>query len=158
MIIYDKFFVSKLLNLESPKRCTMGIEVNLTTARTIAQGQAIEGGKNLDAYRKAAGIAELDPADMEKLGAAEGDTVKVVTQFGEVLVSAVRSKHAPHKGTALIPLGPWANTVMNPDTSSTGMPFLKNVPAVLEVARGEKVLNAQELVRKLYSSFKVAKR
>ncbi len=134
----------------------MGIEVNLTTARTIAQGQAIEGSKSLEAYTKAAGIIELDPADMDRLGAVEGDTIKVTTQFGEVFVRAVQSKHAPHKGTALIPLGPWANLVVNPDTSSTGMPYLKNVAAKLEVARGEKVLSAPELIRAMYGHLKGA--
>jgi formylmethanofuran dehydrogenase subunit D len=128
----------------------MPLEVTLITGRSIAQGEAMEAGKELDSYKNSAGVCELDPGDMEQLGVKEGETVRVRTAAGEVLVKAAKSTQEPHPGVAFIPLGPWANAVVDPDTSSTGMPSLKGVKATVEAAKGEKVLSASELVRQRY--------
>lgn len=131
------------------------IEVTLITGRSISQGEAMEAGKELDAYTNSAGVCELDPKDMEKLGASEGDTLRVSTSTGEIFVRAVKSKQYPHEGIAFIPMGPWANAVVDSDTSSTGMPSFKGVAAKIELAKGEKVLSARELVRERYLKFKL---
>lgn len=128
----------------------MSLEVTLITGRSISQGEAMETGKKHEAYTTSAAICELDPNDMTKLGVREGDTVRVKTDSGEVVVKAVKSTQEPHPGIAFIPLGPWANAVVNPDTSSTGMPSFKGMKAVIEPALDEKVLTAKELVRQRY--------
>lgn len=110
----------------------------------------METGKELDSYTGSAGICELDPGDMEQLGVKEGETIRVRTAAGEVVVKAVKSTQEPHPGVAFIPLGPWASAVVDPDTTSTGMPSLKGVKATVEAAKGEKVLSAVELVRQRY--------
>jgi formylmethanofuran dehydrogenase subunit D len=132
----------------------MPLDVTLITGRTIAQGEAIETGKELDAYTDSAGICELDPIDMKKLGAKEGDTLKVSTEVSEVFVKAVKSSQKSPEGLAFIPLGPWANAVIDFDTSSTGMPSFKGVKAVVELAKEQKVLGAKELVRTRYAKYK----
>ncbi len=132
----------------------MTLDVTLITGRTIAQGEAIETGKELDAYTDSAAVVELDPGDMKKLGAKEGDTLKVSTEAGEVFVKAVKSSQEPHDGLVFIPMGPWANAIVNCDTSSTGMPSFKGGKAVVELAREQKVLSAKELVRERYAKYK----
>jgi formylmethanofuran dehydrogenase subunit D len=91
---------------------------------------------------------------MKKLGAVEGDTLKVATAYGEVTLRAVKSKQAPHPGVAFVPMGPWASLVTDPDTTATGMPSLKGVEAEIEIAKGARVLDARELVRQRYLKFK----
>lgn len=130
------------------------MKVTLTTGRSVAQGEAKETGKAKEDYVKAAAICELDPEDMRKLGADEGDPVRVSTAYGEVIVKAVKSKQAPHPGVAFVPMGPWASSVVNPDTSSTGMPSMKDVEAEVELAKDARVLGTKELIRERYLKFK----
>ncbi len=130
------------------------LKVILTTGRTIAQGEAKETGKAGDEYTNSAGICELDPTDMKKLKAKEGDSLKVTTSAGDIVLKAVKSKQTPHVGLIFIPLGPWANAVVDPDTTSTGMPSFKGIPAEIELAKDEKVLGARELVRTRYLKYK----
>jgi formylmethanofuran dehydrogenase subunit D len=125
------------------------IQVNLISGRSIQQGVAIEGGKEKPAYRTAAGIIELDPSDFKKLGAWKNTNVRVTSDFGSVVVKAIETTQGPHPGLGFIPMGPWANAVINPDTYSTGMPTFKGVPVKVDVAINEPVLLGIELVQKL---------
>ena len=80
------------------------------------------------------------------LGASEGDSLKVTTDFGEVVVFAKANEGNPD-GLAFIPMGPWANAVLDPDTHGCGMPGFKGVPAEIEVT-DEKPLEMKALMRK----------
>lgn len=131
--------------MAEPKR----LEVSLITGRTIEQGEAIEGHKMAQGYVEAAGVVYLDPEDMKELGVWEGDVIRVETDFGSVLVAARKSPDAPHRGVAFIPMGPWANAVVNPSTDSIGMPSFKGVRAVVSPAPGEEVSDAKSLLAKL---------
>ena len=124
------------------------ISLNLISGRTIQQGVAMEGGKEKDAYTKACGIIEMDPSDLKKLGAWKNTNVRVSSKYGDVIVKAVEATQGPHPGLAYIPMGPWANSVVNPNTYSTGMPTFKGVPIEVEIAPNEKILSSTELVRK----------
>ncbi len=128
----------------------MSLEVTLITGRTVSQGEAMERGKDLDDYTKAAAVCELDPADMEKIGINEGDTIKVSTGIGEVIVRAVKSRQYPHEGIVFIPMGPWVNSITDMPADSTGMPPFKGIPVKIEQAKGEKVLSSHDLIEKLY--------
>ncbi len=108
----------------------------------------MEGGKEKKAYTQAAGIIEMDPVDMKKLKVWKNTNVRVTSPYGSVIVKAVEATQGPHPGLAYIPMGPWANSVVNPKTHSTGMPSFKGVPIEVEVAINETVLDSQELVRK----------
>ena len=125
------------------------INVNLISGRSIQQGVAIEGGKEKPAYRTAAGIIELDPSDLKKLGAWKNTNVKVTSDFGSVIVKATETSQGPHPGLGFIPMGPWANAIIDPNTYSTGMPTFKGVPVKVEVAINEPILLGIELVQKL---------
>ena len=124
------------------------INLNLITGRSIQQGVAIEGGKEKPAYRTAAGIIELDPSDLKKLGAWRNTNVKVTSDYGSVVVKAIETTQGPHPGLGFIPMGPWANSIVNPNTYSTGMPTFKGVPVKVEVAINEPILLGIELVQK----------
>ncbi len=124
------------------------IYLNLITGRSIQQGVAMEGGKEKDLYRKAAGIIELDPADFKKLGAWRNTNVKVTSAYGSIVVKAIETTQGPHPGLGFIPMGPWANSVVNPDTYSTGMPTFKGTPVEVDVAMDQPVLLSIELVQK----------
>ena len=125
------------------------IQLNLISGRSIQQGVAIEGGKEKPAYRTAAGIIELDPSDFKKLGAWKNTNVRVTSDFGDVVVKAIETTQGPHPGLGFIPMGPWANAVIDPNTYSTGMPTFKGVPVKVDVAINEPILLGIELVQKL---------
>jgi formylmethanofuran dehydrogenase subunit D len=128
---------------------TKKISLNLITGRTIQQGVAIESGKEKPSYRTACGIIELDPSDLKKLSVWKNTNVRVASDHGSVVVKAVEATQGPHPGIAFIPMGPWANAVVNPNTYSTGMPTFKGTPITVEVAINEPVLLGIELVQKL---------
>jgi formylmethanofuran dehydrogenase subunit D len=124
------------------------INLNLISGRSIQQGVAIEGGKEKPAYRTAAGIIELDLSDLKRLGAWKGTNVRVTSDYGNVIVKAIETTQGPHPGIGFIPMGPWANSIVNPNTYSTGMPTFKGTPVKVEVAINEPVLLGIELVQK----------
>lgn len=124
------------------------IALNLISGRSIQQGVAMEGGKEKDAYTKACGIIEMDPSDLKKLGAWRGTNVRVTSTYGDVVVKAVEATQGPHPGLGYIPMGPWANSVVNPNTYSTGMPTFKGTPVEVEIAMNEPVFSSVQLVQK----------
>jgi formylmethanofuran dehydrogenase subunit D len=124
------------------------ISVNLISGRTIQQGVAIEGGKEKPYYRTACGIIEMDNTDLKSLGAWKNTNVKVTSPHGSVIVKAVETQQGPHPGVAFIPMGPWANSIVDPNTYSTGMPTFKGTPVTVEVAVNEPILLGIELVQK----------
>jgi formylmethanofuran dehydrogenase subunit D len=101
------------------------VGVILITGRTVDQGVAIEGGKLAQAYVKAAAVCYMDPEDMKKIGVITGDIVSVKTNFGQVVLRVVKSEDTPHVGIAFVPMGPWANQVVDPNTDSIGMPSFR---------------------------------
>ncbi len=125
------------------------ISLNLITGRTIQQGVAMEGGKEKPAYTDACGIIEIDPADFKRLGAYRSTNVRVTSDYGTVVVKAIEATQGPHPGLAYIPMGPWANAVVNPNTYGMGMPTFKGVPIQVSVATNEPVMSSVKLVQKL---------
>ncbi len=130
------------------------ITLNLITGRTIQQGVAMEAGKDKPAYREACGIIEIDSSDFKRLGAWRNTNVRVTSEYGSVVVKAVEATQGPHPGIAFIPMGPWANAVIDPTTYSTGMPTFKGTPVVIDPAPDEKVLDAITLVQQACRSGK----
>jgi formylmethanofuran dehydrogenase subunit D len=126
---------------------TDSIEVNMISGRTVWQGVAIEGHKHDDGYVKACGIVEMDVSDMKSLHVFPGQTVKVKSAYGEVVVRAVKATQGPHPGLVFIPMGPWANQVTSPETYSTGMPHFKGVIVTITPAPNEFVVNGIKLLQ-----------
>src|SRR5512137_3074919 len=98
------------------------MNVILNTGRTVWQGQAIESGKDLKMYVDAAAIAHMSAEMMSQLGVEPGDNIEVISNFGNVVVKVVSTVETLPEGMIYIPMGPWANRVIDPDTNSTATP------------------------------------
>ncbi|MDI9642050.1 MAG: molybdopterin dinucleotide binding domain-containing protein [Archaeoglobaceae archaeon] len=118
------------------------IVVELISGRTLDQGATVEE-KLSEEYFNAVNYIELSEEDFGQLAVKEGERVKVITEFGEVVVFAKRSDLP--KGLAFIPMGPYANAVIDPSTDGTGMPQFKGVKARVEKTE-EKVKTVKELL------------
>lgn len=121
----------------------MTLKVTLITGRTINQGANLENKTSSD-YLEATAFCELNSKDIGLLGAATGSHVRVKTNHGDVVVKLKENNGNPDN-IAFIPMGPWANAVVDPDTKGCGMPGFKGVPAEIE-ATGDKVLLMKELI------------
>lgn len=114
----------------------------LVTGRTIKQGIQLEAKMSIE-YQQAAAVCEMAPDAMRRLKVADGATVLVRTAFGEVMVVARENPGNPDD-VIFMPLGPWANAVVNPDTGGVGMPGFKGIAASVEPT-GRKVQSIAEL-------------
>jgi formylmethanofuran dehydrogenase subunit D len=121
----------------------------LLTGRTINQGVALEGGKTTKESVRAAAICTFDKEDFKRLDCLVGTPVKVITDYGNVMVYSTISEEGPHPGIIFIPLGPWANQVVNPDTQSCGTPTYKGIKARVEIVKNGQVLDALDLIKTL---------
>jgi formylmethanofuran dehydrogenase subunit D len=126
------------------------LHVILLTGRTIEQGVGKERGKASKEYVESVSVCYLDPEDLRRLGIKEGANVSVSTNFGSVVVKALKSLRAPHLGIIYIPYGPWANVVVNPETHGIGMPSFKGIPAEVEPAPEKPLLGLAELLREQF--------
>ena len=126
------------------------LQVTLLTGRTIEQGVGKERGKTSKEYVESVSVCYMDPEDMKKLGVKEKMNILVSTEYGSVVVKALKSLRAPHPRVVFIPYGPWANVVVNPETHSIGMPSFKGIPAEVEPAPDQPVLGLEELLKKQF--------
>jgi formylmethanofuran dehydrogenase subunit D len=127
------------------------MNVILNTGRTVWQGQAIESGKDLKMYVDAAAICHMNREMMDSMGLKEGDNIQVVSNFGDVVVKVVNTNETLPEGMIYIPMGPWANLVIDPDTDSTATPRFKNIPVEIN-ATDEEVLDMPTLM-KVYKKY-----
>lgn len=126
------------------------LRVTLITGRTIEQGVGKEQGKASREYAESVSICYIDPDDLKKLAVKENTSVLVSTEYGSVVLRALKSLRAPHAGVIFIPYGPWANAVVDPETDSIGMPSLKGIPAEVTPAPDKPVLSLTELLKEQF--------
>jgi formylmethanofuran dehydrogenase subunit D len=126
------------------------LNVTLLTGRTIEQGVGKECGKASKDYFESVAVCYVDPESLKRLGTKEGNNVRVSTDYGSVIVEALKSPRGPHPSVIFIPYGAWANAVVNPETDSIGMPSLKGIPAEIEPATDKVVLGLRELLREQF--------
>lgn len=124
------------------------MELNATfiSGRTVNQGCNLEN-KTSQAYFDAAAYCEMNSGDAGKIGAEPGKNVNVTTDFGSVVVP-LRICEGNPDGLVFIPMGPWANAVVDPDTKGCGMPGFKGIPATV-VSTDEKAPTMPELMARL---------
>jgi len=123
------------------------LKVTLITGRTIEQGVGKEHGKASKEYAESVSVCYLDPEDLKKLGIKEKTNVLVSTEYGKVIVKALKSLRAPHPSIIFIPYGPWASAIADAETNSIGMPSFKGVPAEIEPALDKPILSLEELLK-----------
>ena len=102
----------------------------MISGRTLGQGATCES-KTSPEFFKATSVCSLSKEDYKALGLAEDGNVLVTTPFGEVVVSA-RSDDGLPSGIIFIPMGPWANVLVGPNTGGCGTPQFKGVEAEVE--------------------------
>ncbi|MCX9025724.1 MAG: tRNA CCA-pyrophosphorylase [Candidatus Methanoperedens sp.] len=124
----------------------MTLKVTLITGRTVNQGANLENKTSSD-YQEATAYCELNSKDIGVLGKS-GEKVRVKTKHGEVIVKLKENNGNPD-GLAFIPMGPWANAVVDPDTKGCGMPGFKGIQAEIDVTN-DKLL----LMRELFARYK----
>lgn len=126
------------------------MEVTLLTGRTWRQGAGMEIGRNSEEYAKAVAICEIGEEDMKKIGVREGEPVKLISEYGNVVVRATKAENPPYPGVVFVPMGLWSNRLMGYLTGTTGMPHFKGIKVKIEAAPGEKLLPIRELVREVF--------
>ncbi len=110
----------------------MSLQVIVNTARTPEQGRVVKGGRKLEEeYKARAAVCFLNPRDAASIGVGDGDRVLVRTSEGEVVVYA-RLSEGIQRGTAMLPLSPWANRIISSRTYCTGSPRYKGMRGVVE--------------------------
>jgi len=123
----------------------------LITGRTLQQGIAMEAeGKFSPKYMDNVAVAEMHPDDISKLS-LNGKCL-VESEFGSVVVKVRASKEVT-PGTIFIPMGPWANAIVDPRTESTGMPNLKGT--YVAVKPTDKDITSLEEILSRYTKKKV---
>jgi formylmethanofuran dehydrogenase subunit D len=150
----DKPAIPKVVKFDEPNaKLRKRLDVMLNTGSDIYQGACKKRGSTLkDEYRKVAGVAYMDPKDMAKLGVSNWEHVKVISDWGEVVVNAAHSRDAPHEGTIFIPKGPWANVVVSPETYCCCDPTYKGIMCTVEKSDDDVLLMA-DLMRAVYKKY-----
>jgi formylmethanofuran dehydrogenase subunit D len=105
----------------------------LIPGRTAKQGCGISEGKFGENYVSETGRLQIAPADMQRLGLADGDIVRVASEFGQVElpVLAAKGDELP-SGVLFIAYGDASCRLMGADTHGSGMPTSKGLDVTLE--------------------------
>ncbi|MBS7610703.1 molybdopterin dinucleotide-binding protein [Candidatus Bathyarchaeota archaeon] len=108
------------------------VKMILVSGRSLEQGLGKEASKFSKRYIDVTAVCQLDPEDMSRLSIGEGESLRISSQHGSIIVKAVKSKHAPHPGVIFMAYGPWVNNLTSPETHGTGMPSFKGLEVEVE--------------------------
>ncbi|MBM79717.1 MAG: formylmethanofuran dehydrogenase [Planctomycetaceae bacterium] len=110
-------------------------EFLLIPGRTSKQGTTLNEGKYTQGYLDEINTVQITPQDMERLGLAAGDHVRIWNNVGEVVIPCKPSKgdELP-PGLLFISYGDKSCRLMGGETHGTGMPDSKALDVLLEKA------------------------
>jgi formylmethanofuran dehydrogenase subunit D len=105
----------------------------LIPGRTSRQGCGISEGKYGETYQSEIHALQVAATDMQRLGLAGGDKVRITSEFGQIEVAVVAAKgdELP-AGLLFIPYGDLSSRLMGGDTHGSGMPTSKGIDVRLE--------------------------
>jgi formylmethanofuran dehydrogenase subunit D len=106
----------------------------LIPGRTSKQGFGISEGKFTEGYIAETTTLLVSPQDMERVGLAEGDRVRLTSETGgqiEVAVAAATGDELP-PGVLFIGYGDLSSRLMGADTHGSGMPTSKGFDVTME--------------------------
>lgn len=109
----------------------------LIPGRTSDQGCGISEGKFQAKYQTEINTLQVSPGDMERLGLAKGDRVRLTTELGqsvEVAVAPAKKDELPD-GLLFIAYGDVSSRLMGGDTHGSGMPTSKGIDVTLEILK-----------------------
>jgi formylmethanofuran dehydrogenase subunit D len=118
----------------------------MISGRTLAQGANCES-KMSDEFFAAASVCSVSEADSKSMGLLEGENVSVASAYGQAVLSSNVDPGLP-PGMVFIPMGPWANLLVGPDTGGCGTPQFKGVEVDVQLT-DDPVLRIRELFRDL---------
>jgi formylmethanofuran dehydrogenase subunit D len=105
----------------------------LIPGRTSRQGCGISEGKFSAEYQDETHVLQVAPQDMERLGLAPGDRVRLRSESGqvEVAVTPSRGEELP-PGLLFIAYGDLSSRLLGADTHGSGIPTSKGIDVALE--------------------------
>ncbi len=105
----------------------------LIPGRTSDQGCGISEGKSGDKYQSEINSLQVNGEDMQRLGLAPGDRVRLISDHGrvEVAIKEARDGELP-PGLLFIAYGDVSSRLMGGDTHGSGMPTSKGIDVQLE--------------------------
>jgi formylmethanofuran dehydrogenase subunit D len=105
----------------------------LIPGRTSRQGCGISEGKFNQNYQEETNVLQVAPRDMERLGLAPGDRVRIRSETGqiEVPVAPARGDELP-PGLLFIAYGDLSSRLLGADTHGSGIPTSKGLDVTLE--------------------------
>ena len=106
----------------------------LIPGRTSKQGVGISEGKYGETYQIEITRLQVTPEDMKRIGLADGDKVRLSSEYGQIEVAVTPSKgdELP-PGLLFIAYGDLSSKLMGGDTHGSGMPTSKGMDVELEV-------------------------
>lgn len=105
----------------------------LIPGRSSKQGTSLNKGKLKEEYLEVTSTVEMNQADMEKLGLADGDQVRLSNHIGETIVRCKgRKPEDLPSGMLFIAYGPPSSQLMDSDTAGSGMPLSKHMEVKVE--------------------------
>ncbi len=143
-LIDDRTLFSGEWSMEGAIIRWFDLKAVMISGRTLAQGAGCECKMSEDFF-KAVSVCSLSEKDYSSLGLSEGRNVLVRNEFGQTVLSARVDAGLP-QGMVFIPMGPWANVFVGPDTGGCGTPQYKGVEVDVEPT-DEPVLSERELFR-----------
>lgn len=103
----------------------------LVTVRSSRQGVEMMKGKASEGYLKEIASLRINPEDLAELGLSDGDEARIVSPFGEAVVTC-RPTDGP-RGLFFLPLGQLANRLFSgAHTDGTGVPRWKRQEVTIE--------------------------
>jgi formylmethanofuran dehydrogenase subunit D len=105
----------------------------LIPGRTSKQGCGISEGKFTAGYTSETTTLQVAPQDMQRLGLANGDRVRLSSESGavDVAVTAAKGDELP-PGVLFIAYGDLSSRLMGGDTHGSGMPTSKGLDVTME--------------------------
>jgi formylmethanofuran dehydrogenase subunit D len=106
----------------------------LIPGRTSKQGCGISEGKFAQGYQHEITTLQVAPPDMQRLGLANGDRVRITTETGrhvDVAVTAATGGELP-QGLLFIAYGDVSSQLMEGETHGSGMPTSKGIDVTME--------------------------
>lgn len=112
----------------------------LIPGRTSDQGCGISEGKYARRYSDAITAVQMNAQDMERLGLAEGQPVRIRSEHGSVVLplQAARADELP-QGLLFMAYGEYSSRLMGGETHGSGMPTSKGIDVTVEAAEADEV-------------------
>lgn len=129
----------------------------LIPGRTSRQGCGISEGKFGEAYQEETQTLLMCPEDMQELGLAAGDRVRLASESGEaeVQVAPAKAGELP-RGLLFIAYGNASSLLMGADTHGSGMPTSKGLDVTIEKLAPRAVPDERAAAARIENSSAVA--